>query len=82
MIDKIRKDREIISEIGNNLERIKRTLKINREEVEVDEVNMKEPECIDDELDYITFNLENILKITDDINDILIGGVKDAKANR
>lgn len=77
MIDKMKKEREIISKINDNLTRIKRTLKIDREEKEeLESVPMREPECMDDEMDYMIYNLENILKLSDEIENILVGGAR------
>lgn len=74
MIDKIKKEKEMISKINDNLERIKRVLKIDREvKEELESVNIREPECLDDEMNYMLYNLENALKLTDEIENILIG---------
>lgn len=77
MINKMKKEREIISEINNNLGEIKRLLKIDREVKEESEsVSIREPECIDDEIEYTIYNLENILKLSNEIENILTGGAR------
>ena len=77
MIKKKKKEREIISEINNNLGEIKRLLKIDREVKEESEsVSIREPECIDDEIEYTIYNLENILKLSNEIENILTGGAR------